>query len=293
MTPDPRTPGERTARGRTPSGPQGDDGPRGIRGNDRRSDRGDVRGVPTQRSVGGPRREREATDGRSTQRRPRERRRASHSLDAVLTEAVALLDTSGEQALTFRALAGRLGGGVASIYWYVSSKDELLDRATDHVLADVLTAVDHVGGGDPLDDLRTIAVTLFDAIVDRPWLGAYFMRDTEIQPNALRLYELLGQQVMRLELTPRQRFHAVSAVVGFVVGTAADMGQEPPAEVVSGEVGRDEFLAQYAAQWRSLDEAEFPFVHHVVDEFAGHDDAEQFRAGLDLLLAGLRLQARA
>ena len=35
----------------------------------------------------------------------------------------------------------------------------------------------------------------------------------------------------------------------------------------------------------------YPFVHHIVDEFAGHDDTDQFRAGLDLLLAGLRLQA--
>jgi hypothetical protein len=32
-------------------------------------------------------------------------------------------------------------------------------------------------------------------------------------------------------------------------------------------------------------------MHEVADEFEGHDDAEQFRAGLDLLLAGLRLQA--
>src|SRR6476659_1046565 len=71
-------------------------------------------------------------------RRPRERRRASHSLDSVLTEAVALLDESGEPGLTFRALAARLGGGVASIYWYVASRDELLDRATDHVLAQAL-----------------------------------------------------------------------------------------------------------------------------------------------------------
>jgi AcrR family transcriptional regulator len=223
----------------------------------------------------------------------RERRRASHSLDSVLTEAVALLDESGEQALTFRALAARLGGGVASIYWYVSSRDELLDRAADHVLGDVLDAVEAVGDGEPIEDLRTIAVTLFDGIVDRPWLGAYFMRDTETQPNALRLYEKLGQQVLRLDLTTRQQFHAVSAVVGFVVGTAADMGQETPADVRSGEVGREEYLERYAEQWRSLDPGQFPFIHHVVDEFAHHDDAEQFRAGLDLLLAGLRLQAGA
>jgi len=223
---------------------------------------------------------------------PGARRRASHSLEAVIAEAVRLLDEAGEPALTFRALAGRLGGGVASIYWYVASKDELLDRASDHVLAEVLTATERsTGGDDPIADLRAIAVTFFDAIVVRPWLAAYFMRDTELQPNALLLYERLGEQVLRLDLTPRQRFHAVSAVLGFVVGTAADLGQQPPQEVVDGLIGREAYIARFADQWRRLDPAAFPFVHHVVDEFATHDDRDQFRAGLDLLLAGLRLQA--
>ncbi|QAY71799.1 TetR family transcriptional regulator [Xylanimonas protaetiae] len=213
-------------------------------------------------------------------------------METVISEAVALLDEAGEPALTFRALAARLGGGVASIYWYVSSKDELLDRATDHVLAGPLADIERFrDGDDPIDNLRSIAVTVFDVIVERPWLGAYFMRNTGAQPNALLLYERIGQQVMRLDLTRRQAFHAVSAVIGFVVGTAADLGQQPPQEVLDGEVDRETFLAAAAAQWRSLDPAEYPFVHHVVDEFAGHDDAEQFRAGLDLLLAGLRLQA--
>ncbi|MCU1537120.1 MAG: TetR family transcriptional regulator [Humibacillus sp.] len=235
----------------------------------------------------------------------RGRARASHSLEAILTEAVALLDTSGEPALTFRALAARLGGGAASIYWYVSSKNELLDRAADHVLGEVLVAVEGVGAGigtgvggggdpldEPLDDLRTIALALFDAVVDRPWLGAYFLRDTGVQPNGLRLYELLGQQVLRLHLTPRQSFHAVSAVVGFVVGTAADMGQQPSEAAPAGEVDGADELARHADEWRALDPDEFPFVHHIVDEFAVHEDAEQFRAGLDLILSGLRQQAR-
>jgi AcrR family transcriptional regulator len=220
------------------------------------------------------------------------RRRTSHSSEAVISEAVALLDEAGETALTFRALAARLGGGVASIYWYVSSKDELLDRASDHVLAGVLRATDQVlPSDDPIEGLRSIAVALFDAIAERPWLGAYFMRDTGVQPNALLLYERLGQQVLRLELTPRQSFHAVSAIVGFVVGIAADLGQQPPREVLDGTVTRDEYMARFADHWRALDPEAFPFVHYVVDEFAGHDDREQFRAGLDLLLAGLRLQA--
>ncbi|MCW2849935.1 MAG: Transcriptional regulator, TetR family [Marmoricola sp.] len=215
-------------------------------------------------------------------------------MEAVLTEAVALLDEAGEPALTFRALASRLGGGVASIYWYVSSKDELLDRATDHVLGAVLSAIEEQPvGEDPIDDLRTMAVLLFDAIVDRPWLAAYFMRNTDVQGNALRLYEKLGQQTLRLDLTARQRFHAVSAIVGFVVGTAADLGQQRPQEVLDGSVDREEFLSRYTATWRALDSEEFPFVHEIVDEFEGHDDADQFRAGLDLTLSGLRLQAGA
>nr|AIA13722.1 Bacterial regulatory proteins, tetR family [uncultured bacterium] len=213
-------------------------------------------------------------------------------MDAVLTEAVALLDEAGESALTFRALAQRLGGGVASIYWYVASKDELLDRATDHALGAVLTSVDaQKESDDPIDALRVIAVTLFDAIVDRPWLASYFMRNTDVQGNSLRLYELLGQQTLRLDLTPRQRFHAASAIVGVAVGTAADMGQEPPQELLDGKVDRDEYLGRYAETWRALDPEEFPFLHEIIDEFAGHDDKDQFLAALELTLAGLRLQA--
>ena len=209
-----------------------------------------------------------------------------------MTEAVALLDEAGESALTFRALAARLGTGVGSIYWYVSGKDELLDRASDHVLAGVLTDAEQLAErADPIDGIREIALILFDAIADRPWLGAYFMRDTGVQPTGLKLYECLGEQVMRLDLTPRQRFHAVSAVVGYVVGIAADLGQQPPAEVLDGSTTREEYLQRFVDQWRALDADEFPFVHDIVDEFENHDDAEQFRAGLDLILAGLRLQA--
>ncbi|MEE4544475.1 TetR/AcrR family transcriptional regulator [Streptomyces sp. V4-01] len=213
-------------------------------------------------------------------------------MESVLNETVALLDEAGVSALTFRALALRLGGGVASIYWYVASKEELLDRATDHVIGGVLADLEALpDGDDPIDDLRAMAVMLFDAIVERPWLGAYFMRNTDVQSNSLRLYERLGRRTLRLDLTAHQRFHAVSAIVGVVVGSAVDMGQEPPKEVLDGAVDRDEYLGRYAQAWRELDPEEFPFVHEIVDEFDGHDDRDQFRSALELTLAGLRLQA--
>ncbi len=222
----------------------------------------------------------------------RGRKRASHSMEAVLAAAVALLDEAGGPALTFRALAARLGTGVGTIYWYVSNKDELLDRATDHAIGGVLAVVEaQPASDDPIADLRAMAVALFDAIVDRPWLAAYFMRNTDIQGNSLRLYEKLGQQTLRLDLTPRQRFHAVSAIAGVVVGTAADLGMEIPQELLDGEADRDGHLGRFAEAWRALDAEDFPFVHEIADEFAGHDDRDQFLAALDLSLAGLRLQA--
>lgn len=215
-------------------------------------------------------------------------------MESVLTEAVALLDEAGAPALTFRALAQRLGGGVASIYWYVANKEELLDRATDHVIGAALADVEKLpGSGDPIDDLRAMAVTLFDAIVERPWLGSYFMRNTVVQSNSLRLYEKLGQQTLRLDLSAQQRFHAVSAIVGVVVGSAVDLGQEPSQELLDGAVDRDEFLGRHAQAWRELDPEDFPFVHEIVDEFDGHDDIDQFRSALELTLTGLRLQAGA
>lgn len=225
-------------------------------------------------------------------RPPRGRRRASHSMEAILQAAVAVLDEAGSPALTFRALAARLGTGVGTIYWYVQNKDELLDRATDHAIGGILSTVEELPGtDDAVADLRAMAVALFDAIVDRPWLSAYFMRNTDIQGNSLRLYERLGQQTLRLDLTARQRFHAVSAITGVVVGSAADLGAEIPQELLDGEVDREEYLGRFAETWRSLDVEEFPFVRQIADEFAGHDDREQFLAALDLTLAGLRLQA--
>lgn len=136
-----------------------------------------------------------------------------------------------------------------------------------------------------------MATTLFDAIVERPWPGAYFMRNTDLQVNALQLYERIGEQTLRLELTSQQRFHAVSAIVGVVIGSAMDLAQEPPPEVLDGAVDRDQYLHRWAQSWRELDPEQFPFVHEIIDEFDGHDNADQFRAALDLTLAGLRLQA--
>lgn len=207
----------------------------------------------------------------------------------ILQAAIALLDEGGEGALTFRALAARLGGGVGSVYWYVASREELLARAADEVMGQVLVATDGLGAHrPPIATLRSLGLALFGAMADHPWLAAYLLRDVELQPNSIRLYERFGQQVLRLELTPRQRFHAVSALLNYIVGVGADMAQSP---VDDPTAGTPPSLADAAALWRALPVEEFPFAHEVVEEFASHRNEDQFTAGLDLMLAGLAQQA--
>ncbi|PPF55720.1 TetR family transcriptional regulator [Clavibacter michiganensis] len=228
----------------------------------------------------------------TTPARARGRRRASHSLDTVLQEAIAILDESGEPALTFRALAARLGGGVASIYWYVASREELLARATEEVMGRVLADGEPLTHGpDPVDNVRAVALALFDELVRRPWFGQHMLRNDGLQPNSMAMYERIGQQLLKLDLTPRQRFHAVSSIVSYVVGVAADLAEPPPKEFLESGMDRAGFLAMFADRWRALDPDEFPFAHDAADEMAVHDDLDVFRSGLDLLLAGLRLQA--
>lgn len=206
---------------------------------------------------------------------------------------VALLDEAGADALTFRALAARLGGGVGSIYWYVSSKDELVGRAADHVLGEVSAATTLPDDGDPVDHVRALAMAIYEAIARRRWLGAYLMQDFGFQPNSMALYDRIGQQLQRLPLTTRQRFHAVSAVIGYVVGVSAELDHGPAAIEEMADDEREAFLERLRTTWRAVDPETHPFLAEVTEEFEQHRDEELFAAGLDLLLAGLRQQAAA
>jgi AcrR family transcriptional regulator len=231
------------------------------------------------------------------------RKRTALSLDAIVDEAVALLDAHGARGLTFRALAARLNAGVGSVYWYIDSKEELIYRASDRVTAEVLTQVREADAADDvLDALRGAAQAIFEAITQHPWLGLYFMRNTATA-SGLLFYEWIGEQVMRLDLGPRETFHATSAIMGYSIAVANDLGQRPT-PTGAGDQGpadqptprdqeADNDQQDFAAAWRSLDPQTYPFLHYVVDEFGRHKDAEEFIAGLDLILAGLNLQAQA
>jgi TetR/AcrR family tetracycline transcriptional repressor len=69
----------------------------------------------------------------------------------VIDEALRLIDAEGLDALTLRALAGRLGVQAPTLYWHVRNKSELMDALADSIMDDALDPIPSLetGGGWP------------------------------------------------------------------------------------------------------------------------------------------------
>jgi AcrR family transcriptional regulator len=211
-----------------------------------------------------------------------ERRTDPLSKERIVAAAIEILDADGESALTFRALAARLATGSGAIYWHVASKNDLLTAATDDVITRVMTEV--TSGAEPPETIRAIALGVFDAIDAHPWVGTQLSREPW-QPAILQILEGAGGQLQALGIPERAQFDCASALVNYLLGLAGQYAAG--ARLLPRETDRTAFLATVAAQWAQLDPAQYPFVHQVATQLPGHDDREQFLAGIDLILAGI------
>ncbi|PVX70721.1 TetR/AcrR family transcriptional regulator [Paraburkholderia unamae] len=213
----------------------------------------------------------------------RTRRRADAlTKERIVEAAIAILDQDGEDALTFRALAARLATGSGALYWHVADKQELLAAATDQIIAAVLTEA--VSRPRPQDAIRALALGVFDAIDAHPWVGGQLSRDPW-QYAVLRILEGIGGQIQALGVPEHAQFNAATALMSFILGLAGQYASRPRA--CEDGMDRVAILESVAAKWAQLDPVEHPFVRQVATMLAGHDDREQFLAGIDLILAGI------
>jgi AcrR family transcriptional regulator len=211
-----------------------------------------------------------------------ERRTDALSKERIVEAAIEILDADGENALTFRALSARLATGAGAIYHHVASKDALLMAATNGIISRVMAGVDR--GAEPRAAIRALALGMFDAIDAHPWVGTELSREPW-QFASLAILEGFGEQVVALGVPARARFDCASALLNYVLGLAGQYAAG--ARLLAGVTDRATFLAAVAAQWAELDPAEYPFVRQVAAQLPGHDDREQFLAGIDLILTGI------
>ncbi|WP_433801085.1 TetR/AcrR family transcriptional regulator [Actinomycetospora sp. CA-084318] len=210
------------------------------------------------------------------------RRTESLSRDQIVSTAVEVLDAAGESGLTFRVLAERLATGPGAIYWHVANKDELLVAAADAVVGRALA--EEPASGSPEDRLRAVALGLFDAVDEHPWVAARLSSGLG-QASSPRILEAVGRQVRALGVPRADWFVTTTVLVQYILGAAAQNAANAQAAPSVGN--REEFLDAVATAWEELDPEEFSFTREIGDQMRHHDDREQFLAGIDLALRGI------
>ena len=55
----------------------------------------------------------------------------------IVKAAIAVADSEGPEAISMRRIAREVGAGAMSLYWYVASKEELLDLMLDAIEAEI------------------------------------------------------------------------------------------------------------------------------------------------------------
>ncbi|WP_309059902.1 TetR/AcrR family transcriptional regulator [Streptomyces sp.] len=211
--------------------------------------------------------------------------------DRITEATVRLLDAEGLAKFSMRRLAAELNVTAMSVYWYVDTKDDLLELALDAAFGG-LTLPDPAADEDWRDQLRTLAREYRALLVRHPWLSPLAGRFLNIGPNALSFSRVVQQVIRKTGLPAHGVTGAISAVFQFVYGYGTIEGH---------------FLARVATTGMTPDEyhrhamsevTQSPDASEVIQESTrimaarGGDTVEEmlerdFAFALDLLVAGI------
>ncbi len=223
-------------------------------------------------------------------RRP-QRRNQVLSREQILDTAIELLDSAGEDALTVRAMTESLATGSGAIYYHVGSRDELLDAATEKVIIAALATKPSRAVAAPEDEIRGVALALFDAMAEHRWLATRLIPQIVRNPAGrvtVEIFERIGRQVGALSVPRASWFAATSTVVHYILGAVIQNARiDGDTSGLQPDTKREEFFGAVSTAWRELDPGEYPFIHAIVVDARDHDDRAQFLTGLTIVLNGL------
>jgi AcrR family transcriptional regulator len=215
--------------------------------------------------------------------------------ERITEVSVRLLDAEGLAKFSMRRLAGELNVTAMSVYWYVDTKDDLLELALDHVYGE-LRLPDPDSGEDWRAQLRALATDYRALLVRHPWVSPLAGRYLNIGPNALAFSRTIQRVIRRAGLPAHGVTGAISAVFQFVYGYGT-IESHFLTRVAAAGMTPDEY---YAHAMSSV--AETPETAEVIEdsrdimEARGGDTVAEmldrdFDFALDLLVAGIEAMA--
>ncbi|CAL9297684.1 MULTISPECIES: TetR/AcrR family transcriptional regulator C-terminal domain-containing protein [unclassified Streptomyces] len=214
--------------------------------------------------------------------------------DRITEATVRLLDAEGAEKFSMRRLAAELNVTAMSLYWYVDSKDDLLELASDAAAGEVRLP-DPDADADWRDQLRELAQGYRALLVRHPWLSPLVGRFLNVGPNWSALAVCVQRLITKTGMAPERQAGGIAAVFQFVYGfgtieghfrkrcAEAGMGQDEYYTRAMGAIGGRADLAPVMEAGREIVEARGGAT---VDEMRDRD----FTVALDLLIAGIEAQ---
>ena len=207
----------------------------------------------------------------------REQRRTDQpalSRDAIVREAIAMLDAEGIEALSMRKLGARLNAGATSLYRHVATKDELMELAVDEVAAEI--HVPPAGGPDWRAAVTEAAGSFRTTALRHPWLTLVLGQAglAYLGPNYMAFSERLAALFTAAGFPEPSR--AIDAVFSYVIG------------MCTTEAAWLTTVAQASAGYDHLAAAGPETSAQASDPAKLRDD--KFAYGLEVVLDGLALR---
>ncbi|MBT9256859.1 TetR/AcrR family transcriptional regulator [Phycicoccus sp. MAQZ13P-2] len=204
----------------------------------------------------------------------------------VLTDAVALADAEGIEAVSMRRLAERLGVVPMALYKHVADKEDLLDGVVEEVLGEVVVAPRPRTPDDWPDAVRATVLSARAAVQRHPWLRRVLETRSRRTPAVLRHMDAVTRHLLDGGFTPDLAHHGMHALGSRIWGFSPELFDESVA-------------APTRRAAPAPDPADYPGILAVALDAQARrpratscDDEFEFRFALDLLLDGLeRLRA--
>ena len=211
--------------------------------------------------------------------------------DRITEVTVRLLDAESLAKFSMRRLAAELNVTAMSVYWYVDTKDDLLELALDAAFGE-LGLPDPEADADWRDQLREVAREYRALLVRHPWVSPLAGTFLNIGPNSLSLSRVVQQIIRKSGLPAHGQTGAISAVFQFVYGFGTIEGHFIARSVDAGMTQDEFFRHAMSVSTQSPGAAEIIQESAEIMEARGGDTVEEMRDrdftfALDLLVAGI------
>jgi AcrR family transcriptional regulator len=224
--------------------------------------------------------------------RPGQRARGLELAD-IVSGAVTVADAEGTDAISMRRIARELNVGTMSLYWYVESKDELLQLMLEKVQTE---AVAPEPSGDWRADLGGYARNARTALLHHPWAIDFLGVGPPSGPNDAANAERLIATLDGLGLDLGAMMRVLMTVGTYVMGAALREIQEirwqrSAAEATAGmtKAEIEELDAEFSR--RIHESGRYPYITKLLDADIDPDAPEtrdeRFEFGLDCVLDGI------